>query len=86
MTDRYKERREILNTELGQRYYSAGFVADKSMTIKTIHTVKHGDRLDKLSFKYYNTPTYWWVIAKANDIVDGSLYPEPGKKLLIPTI
>jgi hypothetical protein len=30
------------------------------------HTVRAGDRLDLLSFKYYTEPTKWWQIADAN--------------------
>lgn len=29
-----------------------------------------GDTLDSLALKYYNNPTYWWVIAYFNDIQD----------------
>jgi hypothetical protein len=30
------------------------------------HTVRAGERLDLLSFKYYTEPTKWWQIADAN--------------------
>jgi hypothetical protein len=30
------------------------------------HTVREGDRLDLLAFKYYTEPTKWWQIADAN--------------------
>ena len=32
-----------------------------------------GDRLDLLSNQYYGSPTYWWIIANANNIHDGKL-------------
>jgi hypothetical protein len=28
------------------------------------------NRLDIISYKYYNTPEYYWIIAMANNIVD----------------
>lgn len=31
-----------------------------------IHTVREGDRLDLLAFKYYSDPTRWWQISDAN--------------------
>jgi hypothetical protein len=31
-----------------------------------LHTVREGDRLDLLSFKYYGDATRWWQIADAN--------------------
>lgn len=34
------------------------------------HTVKSTDTLHSLSLKYYNNPTYWWVIAYFNNIQD----------------
>ena len=35
-----------------------------------IHTVKDTDTLDSLALKYYNNPTYYWVICYFNDIQD----------------
>ena len=34
------------------------------------HIVKSNDTLNSLSLKYYNNPTFWWVIAYFNDIQD----------------
>jgi nucleoid-associated protein YgaU len=34
------------------------------------HVVKQNDTLHNLSLKYYNNPTFWWVIAYFNDIQD----------------
>ncbi len=35
-----------------------------------IHKVVDADTLDKIALKYYNNPTYWWIIAYFNDIQD----------------
>ena len=43
-----------------------------------------GDRLDLLSNQYYGTPTYWWIIANANNIHDGKLGLKDGTILRIP--
>ena len=40
-------------------------------------------RLDHLSYKFYNNPNYWWVIASANNIA-GSMYVKPGTQIRIP--
>lgn len=45
---------------------------------------REGDRLDNLSWEYYQNPTYWWIIARANNIGKGNLFPEVGKQLRIP--
>lgn len=35
-----------------------------------LHKVGVADNLDKLALKYYNNPSYWWVIAYFNKIND----------------
>ena len=34
------------------------------------HKVKSNDTLNSLALKYYNNPTFWWVIAYFNNIQD----------------
>ena len=43
-----------------------------------------GDRLDNLAFKYYNDSSLWWIIARANNIGNGSLVVPLGVQLRIP--
>lgn len=31
-----------------------------------VHVVESTDRIDNLAYRYYGTPTLWWVIALAN--------------------
>lgn len=45
--------------------------------------VKETDRFDLLSFKYYKTVTFWWIIAMANDI-NGTMFPPTGMIIKIP--
>ena len=45
---------------------------------------KEGDRLDNLAWEYYSDPTLWWIIARANNIGKGTLFPEVGIQLRIP--
>ena len=51
------------------------------------HKVKSNDTLHSLALKYYNNPTFWWVIAYFNDIQD-SFKPlrEKYQTLKIPNI
>lgn len=46
------------------------------------HTLKASDTLDSLALKYYNNPSYWWVIAAFNGILD-SLVPLTNLGLVI---
>ena len=34
------------------------------------HKIKSNDTLHSLALKYYNNPTFWWVIAYFNNIQD----------------
>ena len=34
------------------------------------HQVRSNDTLNSLALKYYNNPTFWWVIAYFNNIQD----------------
>ena len=43
------------------------------------------NRLDIISYNYYNTPNFWWVIAIANNIIDPFDVPI-GTYLRIPAI
>ena len=51
------------------------------------HKVKSNDTLNSLALKYYNNPTFWWVIAYFNDIQDSFVsLIEHYKVLRIPNI
>ena len=45
----------------------------------------YGDRFDTIAQRYYNDSNLWWIIAKANEISNGKISPDPLKKLRIPT-
>jgi hypothetical protein len=50
------------------------------------YITQDGDRFDTLAYKFYNTPTYWWILAKANNLANGSIAPPIGTTLFIPNI
>jgi hypothetical protein len=43
-----------------------------------------GDRLDTLSFEYYEDASLWWIIAAANNIHNAPMGLEDGTILRIP--
>lgn len=56
-------------------------------TAYTTHKVAETDTLDYLALKYYNNPTYYWIIAYFNDIQDAFIdLPSNYKTLKIPNI
>ncbi len=50
------------------------------------YVVQDGDRLDTLSYKFYKTPDNWWVLAKANNLANGSMAAPIGTRLFIPNV
>ena len=42
----------------------------KNTTEFVTHKVTSHDTLHSLALKYYNNPTFWWIIASFNDIQD----------------
>ena len=45
---------------------------------------KVSDRLDLLAYEFYANQTFWWVIARANNLGKGSFMIPPGLRLGIP--
>ena len=45
----------------------------------------YGDRFDTMAQRYYDDSNLWWIIAKANEVSDGRIAPNPLEKLRIPT-
>ena len=45
---------------------------------------KQGDRFDNLAWEYYRDPSLWWILARANNMGKGTLFPEVGVQLRIP--
>ena len=75
-----------LDVENKRRYYNSlldPFIPKQQDDIYVITTI--GDRLDLLSYQYYNDSELWFIIAAANtDLRKDSLYLEPGLQLRIP--
>lgn len=66
---RYSSVPYYYNTE--DRKYIYGIGTNMVKTLPYVaHKVKDTDTLDYLALKYYNNPTYYWVIAYFNDIQD----------------
>ena len=52
----------------------------------TTHIVKRNDTYDNLALRYYNNPTYYWIICDYNKIIDPLKEPEVGDVLYIPSL
>ena len=49
------------------------------------YTVKTGDSYDSIALRYYDNPTYYWIICDFNRIQDCFDKPEVGTVLKVPT-
>lgn len=69
-----------------RKVYGIGQSLDKDVPYVT-HKVTEKDTLDSIALKYYNNPTYWWIIAYFNELADAfeCLFPKY-KVLQIPNI
>jgi nucleoid-associated protein YgaU len=78
---------DILTTSTGQQYYKAKKYPPVPPSASDVYLVTvQGDRLDLIAYTYYKDSTLWWVISMVNnDITFGSMFPEPGTQLRIPT-
>lgn len=68
-TSRYSSIPYFYNEEDEKYIYGIGKQLD-STTSYVAHNVKDTDTLDYLALKYYGNPTYYWVIAYFNNILD----------------
>lgn len=62
-------------------FYEFDQITDKSYTI---HVVVQGDRLDQLSYRYFNRPDMWWAIVEYNPEIKNFFSLIPGTYLRIP--
>lgn len=83
--ERYKEFAEVIKESNGKRRYGTLYYPNIERKSGDIYiTTKHVDRLDILAHRFYNDPRYWIVIAKANNLFNGSLRVQAGLRLRIP--
>jgi nucleoid-associated protein YgaU len=69
----------------GKRVYKTTYYPEIPISDNDLYVVStESDYLDTLSFKYYNDPSLWWIIALANNIGKGRMSVEPGLQLRIP--
>ena len=68
-TCRYSGVPYYYNTEDKKYIFGLGSNVKKDIPY-VLHEIKDTDTLDYLALKYYNNPTYYWIIAYYNDIQD----------------
>lgn len=75
--------------ELDNKYQLETRTWLKELTDKTKETtyiVQKDDTYDSIALRFYNNPTYYWVICDYNRIIDPLKKPEEGKILYLPSL
>lgn len=78
---------EVLKMESGKRRLSTRYYP--SIPIKNSDKFivsKRGMRWDNLAYQFYRDQSLWFMIARANNIVNGSLVVPPGIRIRIPDL
>ena len=57
------------DTKKSREVYGIGEPMAKNVPFVS-HKLNTEDTLDSLALNYYNNPTYWWIIAYFNNILD----------------
>jgi hypothetical protein len=86
MTTRYQFT-PVVDSTKGVRYNQSAIPTTiPAEDVPFYYVSRMGDRLDTVSTAFYKSPKYWWVIAQANGLVNGTLAVAPGTRLFIPNI
>tara|TARA_Y100001938_G_C7829673_1_gene300714 strand:- start:201 stop:512 length:312 start_codon:yes stop_codon:yes gene_type:complete len=87
MSRRYSYIRKKINKENKNRVYVSTLYPDiEARNSDTVIMVKEGNqRMDLLAYKYYGSPTLWWIISQANNLAGDTMYVPVGTKIRIPT-
>lgn len=68
-------------------YYETSLLSEVPMEeIPFYYTTRGNERLDNISNLFYKTPKNWWIIAKANNLANGTISVPDGTQLFIPNI
>jgi len=86
MLPRYTTDLQIDSTRTGVRYYNTALttsIPKDTFQFKVI--TQDGDRFDSLAARYYKDASKWWIIAKANGYINGTIFIPGGTELIIPS-
>ena len=87
MIDKYTTTIEISKTMSGKPYYTTLLPSTIPQdTFQFTVVARMGDRFDNMAARYYKDASKWWIIAKANHMVNGSMFIEPGTRIIIPSV
>jgi len=82
---RYSNIKVLKESENSRRYYRASKYPDIAFSDTDIYIeAAYGDRLDIISYDYYKSTEYYWILIVANNLPGDSIFVPPGTQLRIP--
>jgi nucleoid-associated protein YgaU len=82
---RYKNQVSITINDIGKKLYTSAIPKDAiEESIEYTYIARMGDRWDTLAYKYLGSAALWYVIANANNALNGSIFIKPGTVVTIP--
>ena len=75
------------STKEGREYYKYIKYPDIEISVDDVYVIsKIGDRIDSISYNFYNDPDLWWIIVQANPnkIKRDSFFLKPGIQIRVP--
>jgi nucleoid-associated protein YgaU len=86
MLPRYISNLQTTKTSRGVRYYTTALPTPIPQdAFQLVITAQDGDRFDSLATRYYKDAAKWWIIAKANNLLNGTVMIPGGIQLVIPS-
>lgn len=84
---KYTNEITVTSTESGKRYYTTA-LPESYVPSETdfTYTSQLGDRWDLLAHRFYGAARYWYILARANGGINGSIFITPGTQVIIPEI
>ena len=82
---RYQNNITVKKTEVGKRHYTSAIPSDPiEEQLEYNYKARMGDRWDTIAYKYLGSAALWYVIANANNGLNGSIFIKPGTTIIIP--
>jgi hypothetical protein len=82
---RYSNIKVLKDSQNSPRYYRASKYPDIAFSdTDTYIEAAFGDRLDIISYDYYKSTEYYWILLVANNLPGDSIFVPPGTQLRIP--
>lgn len=84
---RYQNNITVAKNGSGKTYYTSAIPLDPvEEEFQYQYEARLGDRWDTLAYKYLGNAALWYVIANANNSLNGSIFIKPGTLITIPQI